>query len=101
MSDRGIPGIITDGASDPLDVLVIGSGVPRHHHSDGLPVYLVCEDVRGVRVVLKDNTVKILLAYPSHWPAPRDRAPERWLFADHADLTWNALIPCFDKPNHE
>lgn len=97
MSDRGIHGVLTDGMHHKNPCLLIGDGVPRIHHSDGIPVYLVIESDRGIPIRCKNAALKNLLAYPSHLPAPGGYNPDRWLYAHHEQLPWNALIPCFDK----
>lgn len=92
----GIYGSIVNGRELQERCLVIGDGVPRIHHSDGLAVYLVIESDDGIPVLMKDHGLKNLLAYPSHWPAAGEYNPKRWLFAEHEHLAWHALIPCFD-----
>ena len=101
MSDRGIYGSII-GAEDGNQptCLIIGKCVPRMHHSDGVPVYLVIEHPEGIPVVLNDDgrtslEIKTLLAYPSHWAAPGCKS-ERFIYAYREPMPWQALIPIFD-----
>ena len=95
MSDRGIHGILTDGIKRKDPCLVIGDLVPRRHHSDGIPVYVIVEHASGIPIVGKDKRLRNLLAYPSHYPGPGEHMPDEWLFASHEQLPWEALIPCF------
>ena len=92
----GIHGVLTDGVDRKDPCLLIGDGVPRIHHSDGIPVYLVIESDEGIPILGKDNRLRNLLAYPSHLPSPAAYNPNSWLYAHHEHLPWDALIPCFD-----
>ena len=105
MTDRGIYGVVTDGSENLADCLLIGEDIPRVHHSDGVPVYLVVEHDQGLPVAVangtKANRFKRLLAYPSHWPGPSTSQGEhedmhKWVYAYHEPMPWNALIPLFD-----
>ena len=95
MSSCGIHAVLTDGKARHDPVLLIGSRVPRVHHSDGIPVYFVTESEDGIPVRCKNDSLINLLAYPSHWPAAGNHNPELWLYAKHDYLPWDALIPCF------
>lgn len=96
MSYCGIHGVLTDGKERQDPVLLVGSRVPRIHHSDGMPIYLVLEDdAVGIPVRCKNGALVNLLAYPSHCLGPGDHDPELWLYAKHEYLPWDALIPCF------
>ena len=107
MSARGVYGKLTDGGSIVSVCLAIGWRVPSIHMSDGIPVYQVVIHPLGTEFVLVDprrssairvaeNTVR-LLAYPSHWPAPGARTPERSLFTNMELVPWNGrMIPVFD-----
>ncbi len=97
MSYRGIHGVLTDGKERREPVLLVGAQVPRIHHSDGIPIYLVVEDDNaGIPVRCKNGNLVNLLAYPSHWPTHGTHDPELWAFAEHERLPWQALIPCFN-----
>jgi hypothetical protein len=96
MSTAGIyASIVADGDSTK-HCLLIGDGVPHIHHSDGMPVYMVIESERGIPIMLKDHSIRNLLAYPSSWVGPGEYNHDHWLFAEHENLAWHALIPCFD-----
>ena len=98
MSSCGIHAVITSGKPKTLaePCLLIGEGVPRIHHSDGIPVYLVIESEEGIPILQKNGRIKHLLAYPSHWSAPGKYNHDHWLHGSHEHLAWHALIPCFD-----
>ena len=96
MSTAGIYGSIIDDRGEQTPCLLIGPNVPRIHYGDGLPVYMVIENDLGIPIQCKDKRLRNLLAYPSSMPAPGDYSPGRWLYADHADLPWSALVPLFD-----
>lgn len=96
MSDRGIYAIITNGVHGFGDCLIVGYGVPRVHHTDSLPVFVVTQNLAGLPVKLKNGARERLIAYPSHWPAPREHNPDHWIYASHEHLPWDAMIPCFD-----
>jgi hypothetical protein len=97
LSTRGIHGVITNGTVEAGDCLVIGPQVPRLHHGDGLPVVMLIEDPRGLPIVFHDRSMRCLLAYPSHWPAPgKYQGVDRWIYATHERLPWHALVPFFD-----
>ncbi len=100
MSGAGIYGVITNGLKSSGECLMIGEGVPQVHRCDGLAVYLVIEDPRGMPVRLKDGSRRHLLAYPSHWPGPGRQTPNRWLYAYHETLRWESLIPIFELEEH-
>lgn len=102
MSSAGLFATVYEDGKAVGDCLIIGREVPRLHHSDGIPVYLVVAHDDGVPVTLlrpdkhgyQGRTVK-LLAYPSAWPAiggPSGRV----VFAKHERLRWSAPIPLFD-----
>lgn len=96
---QGLHASLTDGVVHNGDCLVIGHGIPKIHHSDGLPVYLVTENAAGLPIELRDGTRVHLLAYPSNWPAPGDHNPDHWLELNHERLPWDgrrARVPCFD-----
>lgn len=95
MSTRGIHGVLIDGVNYNDPCLLIGELVPRIHHSDGIPVYVVIEHDQGIPIVGKDKRLRNLLAYPSHYPGPGEHVPDEWLYASHEQLPWDALIPCF------
>ncbi len=96
VSYRGIHGVLTDGKEYSAPVLLVGSEIPRIHHSDGIPIYLVVEDDdAGIPVRCKNGRLRNLLTYPSHWPTPGSHDPELWAYATHERLPWDALIPCF------
>lgn len=99
MSDRGVYAILTDGFNKVGDCLIIGRSIPRVHHADGLPVYLVVEHPDGILVATATGTkldkVLSLLAYPSHWPAPGGKG-KNWVYAYREPMPFNALLPVFD-----
>lgn len=101
MSAAGIHGVITDGMDQKHPCLVIGDHIPRIHHSDGIPVYLVIESEAGMPVICKNGQERQLLAYPSHWPGPGEYLGHEWLFAYHEQLPWDAAIPCFNGDEKE
>ena len=76
----------------PTACLVIGDGVPRIHHSDGIPVYQVIESDRGIPILMKDRTIKNLLAYPSTWVAPGAYNHEHWLHAEQPEAFFNLVL---------
>lgn len=76
--------------------LLIGAMVPRLHHSDGMPVYVVTEHDAGVPITLKDGSTVKLLAYSSARPGPGRRQPDRVVFTLHERLPWSTPIPLFD-----
>lgn len=96
MSSAGVHATILDAGLDAGPALMIGAKVPRLHHSDGMPVYLVVPHPDGALIGLRGGNVMNLLAYPSHWPGPGKRTPDRVIYASHERLAWNAPIPCFD-----
>ncbi len=98
MSDRGIYGVlVTDGGR--VTCLLIGEHVPRVHHSDGIPIYLVVEHPRGIPTAVNNGTktpdIKNLLAYPSHWIGP-GKPSGHWIFAYREPMPFNAMLPVFD-----
>lgn len=106
MSDRGIYASIFNG--EPSNVsgsitrpscIIIGKDVPRVHHGDGVPVFFIVEHPDGVPVAVnngtKTPTIKRLIAYPSHWPAPGAES-NKFIYAYREPMPWNALIPIFD-----
>lgn len=98
MSDRGVHAwLVSDEESQ--NCLLIGKHVPRVHHSDGIPVYLVVEHPRGIPTIInnggKTPAVKNLLAYPSHWVGP-GKSSGRWIFAYREPMPFNAMLPVFD-----
>lgn len=94
---QGLLAEIRQGGVKVQEVLIIGQGVPRIHHADRVPVYMVVEHQRGSVQTLKDRRTRVpLLAYPSSWPAPGARAVDRYIFAEHAQLTWSAPVPIYD-----
>jgi len=100
MSDRGIYGVIIGGDNPArTNCIIIGKDVPRVHHSDGVPVYLIVEHPDGLPVVVNNRTkspaIKNLLAYPSHWAAPGCQG-DQFIYAFREPMPWNALIPVFD-----
>lgn len=95
MSSAGLHAEIFGGGREPIPALLIGHSVPRLHHSDGKPVYLVVEHARGVPIICRDGQHRQLLAYPTDWPGPGERS-DRVIFAKHERLPWEAPIPCFD-----
>lgn len=95
MTTAGIYADIYEPGRVTLPVIAIGDGVPRLHHSDGSPVYLIVEHEQGADILCRDGRHRRLLAYPSSWPAPGHRS-DRILLARHERLRWDAPIPCFD-----
>jgi hypothetical protein len=94
MSAAGVfADIIRNGRPDG-QCLLIGPRIPRIHHSDGIPVYMVVEHHHGIELSTVSGLAS-LLAYPSAWPGPGARG-ECWLYAKHERLQWNALIPLHD-----
>ena len=81
MSSCGIHGVLTDGVNRRDPCLLIGSDVPRVHHSDGIPVYLVIESDEGIPILGKDKRLRNLLAYPSQLPAPAAYNPNTGTYA--------------------
>jgi len=80
------------------DCLIIGRGVPRVHHADRVPVYLVAQHPRGSLQQLKDQRTRApLLAYPSAWPGPGTHGKGRFIYAQHAQLVFLAPVPLFDQ----
>lgn len=81
-----------------MDCLIIGRGVPRIHHADRVPVFLIAQHPRGSIQQLKDKRTRVpLLAYPSSWPGPRVRGGDRYVFAQHAQLPFDGPVPLFDQ----
>ena len=99
----GIYGIITDGEQRRDPCLLFGAGIPRIHHSDGVPVFHVIEHPDGFPVVMDNGTkageIKKLLAYPSHLPGPGTWSRDEWVYAYTEPMPFNALIPCFSGPS--
>lgn len=95
MSSRGLLAKIYQDGKPVGDGLMIGEKVPRLHHSDGIPVYLVAAHDDGVPVSHRSGRLDRLLAYPSAWPAP-GHCDGRVIFATHERLPWLAPIPLFD-----
>ena len=81
-----------------MNCIIIGKDVPRVHHSDGVPVYMIVEHPEGLPVAVNIHTkspvIKNLLAYPSHWAAPGCQG-DQFIYA-FREMPWNALIPVFD-----
>lgn len=96
MSAAGVIGSIVEQGKPVGDCLLIGAGVPRIHHSDGIPVFLVVEHPEGTELTTRGHLRQRLLAYPSAWPRPGGRG-ERWVFAKHEALQWSGLLPLFDR----
>lgn len=87
--------ILRDGLpAEP--VLLVGFGVPRIHHSDGLPVYHVTEHRNGQAVRLINGKTAQLLAYPSGSVGP-GRHTGLFVYARHERLAFNAPLPLFDQ----
>lgn len=96
MSAAGIYGEIVRDGKSAGPCLLIGKLVPRLHHADGIPVYLLTEDPHGVMVTLRNHERRFLLAYPSAWPRPGGRG-QAWLYAKQESLPFDAVIPLFDR----
>jgi hypothetical protein len=97
VSSAGIYGQVIERGQPVGPCLIIGAEVPRLHHSDGIPVYLVTEHWRGTLVRGSDGKARELLAYPSAWPGPGDQTEDRWIYAHHERLPWDAPVPLFDR----
>jgi len=91
----GLHATITDGKRRRTPCLIIGDGVPKVHHSDGMPVFNIIEHEDGIPIRCKNGRLRNLLAYPSHWPAHGEYTVNEWVYAKHEHLAWDALIPCF------
>ena len=100
MTTRGIYGIITDGKERRDPCLIIGASIPRVHHSDGIPVFLVVDHPQGWPVQINDGTkagrIRRLLAYPSAWPGPGEENPGLWIYAYVEPMPFNTLVPLFN-----
>lgn len=95
---QGILAEVRDGGRKVMDCLVIGRGVPKIHHADRVPVYLVAEHPRGSVQMLKDQRTRVpLLAYPVAWPGPGRQPEGRYIFAQHERLAWAGPVPLFDQ----
>lgn len=97
MTTRGVYGTVIEAGRELGPCLIIGRSVPRIHHSDGVPVYLVLEHERGMPVRCTDGRERSLLAYPSDWPAPGEHDSDRFVYAKHERLGFNAPVPLFDQ----
>lgn len=94
---QGLLAEIRDGRR-VTPVLIVGTGVPRIHSADRVPVYLVTVNPRGSLLRFKDKrTAARLVAYPSSWPGPGEHGPQRYVFAQHELLAFDAPVPVFDK----
>ena len=98
MSAAGVYAEIIREGRPAGQCLLIGSRIPRLHHSDGIPVYLVIEHPDGVELSTAAGIAR-LLAYPSAWPRHGSRG-EAWVYAKHERLQWKALIPLHDGEAH-
>lgn len=96
MSSAGIYAQVIERGLAVQSCLIVGAGIPRIHHGDGCPVYLVAEHHLGT--LIRDHQQKTLelLAYPVAWPGP-GKFRERWVYAKHERLKWDAPIPLFDQ----
>lgn len=95
---QGLLAEIRVGGRKVKDVLIIGTGVPRIHHADRVPVYLVTQHMRGSMQTFKDKRTRIpLVAYPAAWPGPASRSGDTFIFAEHASLKWDAPVPVFEE----
>lgn len=95
MSAAGVIGEIYREGRQVGHCLLIGPRIPRIHHSDGIPVYLVVEHHHGIEISTVAGALT-LLAYPSAWPSPGGIG-ESWVYAKHERMQWNAPIPVFDR----
>lgn len=86
--------IIRDGRA--TECLAIGALVPKIHHADAVPVYLVVAHELGLEVLCAGGSKRKLLAYPSALPGPLTHGGA-YLYARHELLPWNAPIPVFDQ----
>jgi hypothetical protein len=95
---QGLLAEIHENGRKVEDCLIIGRGVPRIHHADRVPVFLVTEHARGSIQRLKNARDRVpLLAYPVAWPGPGRHSRSRYIFAHHAELTFEAPVPLFDQ----
>lgn len=95
---QGLHAEIRVGGQKIMDCLIVGKGVPRIHHADRVPVFLVVEHPRGSVQMLKDKRTRVpLLAYPIAWPGPGKHATDRYIFAQHAQLSFDGPVPLFDQ----
>lgn len=95
---QGLLAEVCEGGRKVMDCLILGRGVPRIHHADRVPVFLVVEHPRGSAQLLKDKRSRVpLLAYPIAWPGPGERGIDRYVFAQHAQLAFDGPVPLFDK----
>lgn len=76
------------------EVLVIGSLVPKIHHADRVPVYLIRADECGALIALNGGRLARLLAYPSDAAGPGERTG-LYVWARHERLPFNAPVPIF------
>lgn len=94
MSDRGVFALVVRRGEAPKTCIIIGKMIPRIHHSDGVPIYLVVEGPDGA-----DDWQ----AYPSHWPAPGLNDGKTMIYLDYRDYYRHkrtAPVPCFVEVSH-
>lgn len=97
MSSAGIYAQVIERGLAVQSCLIVGAGIPRIHHGDGCPVFLVTEHHLGTLIRDHKGTPHELLAYPSAWPGPGRRSADRWVYAKHERLAFDAPIPLFDQ----
>lgn len=97
MSSAGIYGQVIERGVAVAPCLVVGAGIPRIHHADSVPVYLVTEHHLGTLIRDRAHKPLELLAYPVAWPGPGRRSADRWVYAHHENMRFDAPIPLFDQ----
>lgn len=96
MSHAGVYAQVIERGIAVKTCLLVGAGIPRIHHGDGVPVYLVTEHKRGSPIADFAHKVRTLVAYPVAWPGPGGRMPDRWVYAKHESMRFDAPVPLFD-----
>ena len=93
---RGVSARVVDGR-DAWPAFIVGPAVPEALERGPFSTcYRVIDHAEGAQVVQKDGTRRRLLAYPAEWPSPGRRG-ERWVYAHHDRLPWNAPVPISDE----
>lgn len=98
MSSAGIYAQVIERGIAVQSCLIVGVGIPRIHHGDGCPIFLVAEHHLGAMIRDHQQQTHELVAYPVAWPGPGKRSLDRWVYAKHEALPWDAPIPLFDQP---
>lgn len=93
---QGIHAHVLRDGHQAEQILLIGAGIPRIHHADRVPVYLVLEHRRGTPIKCIDGKIRRLLVYPSGATKP-GRPTGLYVYAHHERLAFDAPLPLFDQ----